>query len=150
MTRHAHTLLAFVLAWFCAACAAPRHFGNFLPHASASQQRSLARDAADLMQRMYSPATTTLILDDTHDAFGDELCTRLRHLGFAIADSGAPLSARTARVRYVVDEVDTSFFRTTLTLHRASDLAPLAVMTRAYLGTKNAASPAGAWTRQTP
>jgi len=141
-------ILALLFAAITSCSSGPPLYGNFLERGSLQAQSFFALDSAAQLRRAYAPASMPLVLQDASDPFGQALVTRLRRMGFAVVEDGAPAPPNAITVRYVVDTIEADLYRVSLVIWRARDSAFLSRMNRAYSKQAGVVGPAGPWTRQ--
>lgn len=143
-------LLALIFAGLAGCASGPQLYGNFLGRGSPQAQSFFALDSAAQLRRAFAPASMPLVLQDAHDPFGQALVSRLRRMGFAVAEDGQTPAPNALMLRYVVDGIERDLYRVTLVIWRARDEALLSRMSRAYGIQAGMVGPAGPWTRQVP
>jgi hypothetical protein len=149
----------------CASTGAPgsRVEGNFIAHAPATLNETLAADTVQRLVALYPPARTRFDLaQPAADAFGGALLDALRARGYAVMETppaakGAPGTEPAQSdakpgaasgtppglaLHYVLDApAGLSLYRLTVTVGSTS-------LSRAYQAQNNTVAPAGAWARR--
>jgi hypothetical protein len=142
MARILWLWLALCVSGACAS--APPTAGTLIEHPSARALHIVATDTARQIGLSWPPAHTELsFAHATDDAFGRELVTALRGLGFAVAEHGTRGSQLV--LAYVVDDV-AALYRVLVRVRTRQGRFTLARMYSHGGGDK--ARAAGAWTQQ--
>ncbi|BAU77407.1 IncP-type conjugative transfer protein TrbH [Metapseudomonas furukawaii] len=122
-------------------CASQQQFGAYaeLPP---GYREVMARDAVNQMAGLYPPASTRLSMAlEPSDSFGQILVERLRLAGYAVQESPATPLIDAKALGYVMDTLDESTYRVTITVGGES-------LSRAYFLADHKLSPSGLWARK--
>jgi len=144
-----HKIFSIVLILALLGCASGSQkytINNFIaPTASAEQQSTLAREAAQQLKTLYPPAKTRLEVRQTiSDVFGQTLIMTLREQGYAVVEANTKVSQKSSPasgllLRYVLDQAsDTDFYHLTVLIGHQS-------ITRPYMVENGEFVPAGYW-----
>jgi len=128
-------------------CAQQTRVGNYSELSSTVVQADLVSDATKQLMVLYPPAKSHFTIQQpTTDAFGSGLVDRMRDKGYAVQESSKEKATVTANdglpLGYVVDRLDDA------SLYRVTLLIGAQTLSRAYVVSDGAVTPAGSWSRK--